>query len=368
MIERWVEAVLRRQRSRTLLLTGSLLLVAAFTVVAGGPADAIPKKGSAPPCGTVVTTDLVLTGDMVCNGSALTIGAAGVTIDLNKHTITDTTETGTGITASSVNDVTVMDGRLEGFDIGVRLSNLSGATLDNVDVHLSSPHFFSGGIALTGVQHSLITGNTVYDPFIGISDSSGTSNTFSNNTIDHMGLNDPHNSLTGILVISSSGDLVTDNRIVGDPAGARAGDAIFIQQSAATTVTHNTVSMLGLAIADETTTGSVINDNTGYNNDEGLIATSPTQAVYENNMFNNNSIDGIAILSPSGVVLRNNSTNSNGSYGIHITGTASAVPTGNTANANSFGIVSQLPINVTGPTNHASGNHQANCVNVTPCS
>ncbi|MEV8632141.1 right-handed parallel beta-helix repeat-containing protein [Streptosporangium sp. NPDC051023] len=68
-------------------------------------------------CGAVLTSDVTLTGNLNCAGDALTIGANGVTVDLNGHTITGD-GTGRGITLEKKADVTVQNGTITRFKLG----------------------------------------------------------------------------------------------------------------------------------------------------------------------------------------------------------------------------------------------------------
>ncbi|MEV4755865.1 right-handed parallel beta-helix repeat-containing protein [Micromonospora sp. NPDC049559] len=110
--------------ARTLSCLATAITLAATLVVAAGPAHAAPPVA----CGDTVTADVVLTADLTCPGDGLSIGADGVTVDLNGHTISGSA-TGTGIQAVEVDDLRVRDGVIRGFTIGVLLENVGDAEL-----------------------------------------------------------------------------------------------------------------------------------------------------------------------------------------------------------------------------------------------
>ena len=56
-------------------------------------------------CGQVITTDAVLRTDLTCAGDAMTIGASGVTVRLNGHTIRSSDGVGAGIDLGVERDV-----------------------------------------------------------------------------------------------------------------------------------------------------------------------------------------------------------------------------------------------------------------------
>ena len=70
-------------------------------------------------CGETVTQDVRLDGDLACAGNGLTVGADGIRIDLNGHTIQGS-GTGVGIAITGHHDVTISGGRLRGFAVAFR--------------------------------------------------------------------------------------------------------------------------------------------------------------------------------------------------------------------------------------------------------
>jgi hypothetical protein len=104
-----------------------LLLLTALLVLGIGPA-----RAQALGCGATVTQDVTLTADLLdCPGDGLVVGAAGITVDLNGHTVSGRIISGgdpgqVGIDNSGGHDdVTIRNGTVRDFARG--------------GVHLSGP-------------------------------------------------------------------------------------------------------------------------------------------------------------------------------------------------------------------------------------
>ena len=100
---------------------GGLLLVAPMSLGIGNGAQV--DGGNL--CGTIITTDLKLTQDMSCTGGGLTVGANGVTINLNGHTIAGSgpARPFIGIAVNGWSNVTIRDGTVTMFRTGVAIIN-----------------------------------------------------------------------------------------------------------------------------------------------------------------------------------------------------------------------------------------------------
>jgi len=110
----------------TVLLAASLSLGQGF----GAPQD---TSGL---CGTTVTTDLRLTSDLSCPGNGLVIGANGVSIWLNGHTISGTgpARPFVGIAVNGWTNVTVRDGTITLFRTGISIVNSNHVKVMDVAV------------------------------------------------------------------------------------------------------------------------------------------------------------------------------------------------------------------------------------------
>ena len=88
------------------------------------------------------------------------IGADHVTLDLNGHTV-DGQGAGTGVSAASRRDVTVVRGAIQGFAEGVALNRVEGATLRDLGLG-------GNGISCTFSEGCTIEGNAVYGAGIAV--------------------------------------------------------------------------------------------------------------------------------------------------------------------------------------------------------
>ena len=119
------------------------------------------QGGSATPitsCGQVVTTNAFLTGDLYCPGSdGVVVGASGITIDLKGHWLRGNSGSATnGVESVGFQKVTVKNGKVRNFDVGVYLSAADGSSVSNI--------FSTGnpgqGIYLTGDSLSVKSSTT----------------------------------------------------------------------------------------------------------------------------------------------------------------------------------------------------------------
>ncbi|HJU42104.1 MAG TPA: right-handed parallel beta-helix repeat-containing protein, partial [Vicinamibacterales bacterium] len=95
-------------------------------------------------CGDVITADTVLDSDLTCAAEGLVIGASGVTLDLNGHTLTGPGLTcnpcvfppgasvPSGVRVQGRDGVTIKNGYITGFVYGIRLVNASNNIIDHV--------------------------------------------------------------------------------------------------------------------------------------------------------------------------------------------------------------------------------------------
>jgi hypothetical protein len=151
----------REQPARHLVL--AVLLALGSLALAAGPAHAQPLR-----CGDTVTQDTTLTADLLeCPGDGLVIGAGGITLDLNGHTISGQIISGSNLEQVGIDnsaghdDVTIRNGRVEFFYhggihlVGADRNRVEGVTLDL---------FHDFGLLLEGGSGNRFTGNSVSRP------------------------------------------------------------------------------------------------------------------------------------------------------------------------------------------------------------
>jgi parallel beta-helix repeat protein len=245
-----------------------LLLITGLIATAGGAAAANDL------CGTTITGDLKLDHDLVCAGDGLVVGADGIRVDLNGHTVAGSGG-GVGIIVAGRADVTIANGVIRNFQAAVRLNAATGIVIrhnelvqngDGIDVQ-------AGGVGNT-VKENTFRNHTVRAIMLrgGSSDNDIKNNTFVANRIGVLvnGAIDTElkdnlvseSSLAGIrLNNAATGNTVKDNilttNLVGieflvtPPAGSSVGN-----EFKGNTVTGNGCGLLGL------TTGNTFKDNT----------------------------------------------------------------------------------------------------------
>jgi hypothetical protein len=144
-----------------------LVTVAVVTqlVVLGGRASATTTFT----CGVPVTTNVTLSGNVYCPGSSgIVIGADGLTIDLNHHTVSGDLS-GNGLDAAGHDDIVVKNGEFLRFAYGIFAENASdrlslrhmevvysaqmGIVIDGSSPHIDTTESLNGGsfgILITG--------------------------------------------------------------------------------------------------------------------------------------------------------------------------------------------------------------------------
>lgn len=196
-------------RRRALTAAAAVLVL----VITGLTMSTRAHAAAAVQCGSVITTSTTLQADVgPCPANGLIIAASNITLDLGGHSVIGTftqqspnpptnVSDAEGIELSQVSGVTVTNGTIYHFAVGVRLDGSSGNTITHLNVHdnigdLGVDTADNGdGIALYASNHNLIDHNVVrHDgPWDGIatlsSDGSGGTdgasyNTISNNIID----------------------------------------------------------------------------------------------------------------------------------------------------------------------------------------
>jgi parallel beta-helix repeat protein len=171
------------------LLNTEAALAATNSLTLPPPTDGVPT------CGSVITKDVTLRSDLQCDKDGLIVGADGITINLNGHTIThndgknsnsavDPTKIfggNTGILVPNSNHIAVSGpGEISNFDTGIAFTGTSGGKVSDV-------------ILKNNKAGALILGSNNIEVSI---------NTFSNNNY-------------GVVSKSSQGDKVVFNSISG---------------------------------------------------------------------------------------------------------------------------------------------------------
>ena len=241
--------------------------VALLFITASAFALAPMSSGAAPShvvCGQTVTTNTTLTSNLNCSGPGLIVRGEGTVLDLNSFTITGS-GTGDGVTVPLGESVTVRNGTIQGFNVGVRGGVQDGFT----------------------TTFTTLAGLTIRNNVVGIG----------------LGLR--------ILVKNS---IITRNSSIGMDIGAANGDVVtgsLISENGS-----NGITLLGFA------DGAVFSHNTFKNNGgDGLAAFDSSSTVVANFAIGNKG-DGIRLetdlgpLSAPRYFIARNVANHNGRLGI----------------------------------------------------
>jgi parallel beta-helix repeat protein len=155
---------LRWSLALTVVLALVSLLAAATRAPGGTTPKAKPAKATVPllravnvVCGQTLSQNTKLDNDLSgCPGTGLVIGADGITLDLNKHTI-DGSGSGNGI-FNGGHRATIQNGTVTGFNAGVFVSGSSGSRVQN----LRAGDNAGNGIFVID-SAAVVTGNTAFD-------------------------------------------------------------------------------------------------------------------------------------------------------------------------------------------------------------
>lgn len=252
---------------------------------------------AAPQCGVSVNGKLVLDANMSCvNAPALTVNSDNVTIDLNGHTISCTGAgyKGScqglslfGITVDGKKNVLIKGpGKIEGFDVGVRLSDTTAVTVRDLTVTGPAPADFGSNPRPSFAAG--ITSSSTWCP----------ANTPSLSLIN----NDISNVSLGISLSTVKCVKVSHNYVHDINSDVMWSNALSVYNSSSVSIDGNRVERAGT--------------NYGYL-DGGIILQAGTQTTeVTNNAVSGNCGNGVLVYADShdntvkGNTIRNNGTSS----------------------------------------------------------
>lgn len=183
-------------------------------------------------CGATIVEDVRLDHDITCAVNGLIVGADGIKINLDGHTIAGQ-GSGVGISVVGRTDVSIKGGTIRNFLTGVLIVNSSGVVVhdtqlvdhvDGIDVQAGSvgntikANHFQGnrtrGIMLRGgVSAIVVKDNTFVANRTGILVNGPVGTTVKDNTVSS-------STLAGIRIgVLATDNLVADNTITSNPAG-----------------------------------------------------------------------------------------------------------------------------------------------------
>jgi sugar lactone lactonase YvrE len=313
--------------------SGNLLIAdsqndAIRNVAAGTPPPVIATKKTAD-CGMTVTQNLTLSDDIgPCPGDGLMIGADGVHLNLNGHTITGSyshTGQSVGIRVTSHSRVKISDGTVTGFDAGVALISgynniVTGMTVaNNQGSQNTGNDTFGDGIVMFASSRNTITGNSVLNngPFDGISmiGQGADNNLIQDNTVkDTIGTGRVFQAGTG-LGITTNPFLGFDRpRMVSLNGNQIVGNTVINNAAAGISTVSNVNGVVRSNISEGNGFGSFIHGvfpGNGIGVTHVQQSTFTTSELVENNQVYGNARSGIEVVALGNQIL-NNVGNGNG--------------------------------------------------------
>jgi hypothetical protein len=336
-------------------LTFALALLALTLLVPSAQANHVQ-------CGDVITQSTKLDSDLInCPANGVVIGADGITLDLNGHTID-----GTGFHPGSSNGVddsggfdgpTIEGGTIRDFRYGVFLDQVDGADIRRVEAKED----------LVCVRLRFSTGNTIeQSALVGNGEAVALEEGANRNRVTN---NEIAQNSIGVFVLPFDNNFPHPpelNRIERNSLSAN-GTGISIPFGYRNTVADNRINSTIRAGIDLGSFGNVAVRNFLSGNGIGIqVAGQGTGTLVAANRIAASAGDGIQVTSAvNGVTIERNTSNQNGDDGIDVD-TPSAVIAKNTANFNTDFGIEAVPGVTDGGGNKARGNgNPAQCLNVT---
>jgi parallel beta-helix repeat protein len=354
-------------------------LILAGALVSSVPAAAKAAPGT-PKCGDTLTHSVRLTADLTdCLADGLVIGAAGIIVDLNGHTIDGTVTQATdcdvatapaaGISAGGYDGLTIKNGTIQqfaaGFNAGSDTEGMADSTLHDLTVRDNR----FGGITLGSGQplnnDNRIVGNDVYGNgcLDGITLNNGRGNVVAHNR--------SHDNGGGITICCSDNNVVRDNEVLDNANNgiavlfgahgtvvrenhvARNSNDIVVFEASGNSITRNRATDAvvcadcglptgyGIGIAGGSDGNVVSGNSVARTQQDGIRIIDldpadsanpvPNRTQVRGNIVRGAGADGILVdAAANGTVLERNYAFGAGDDGIHVDSAASAL-TGNRA-------------------------------------
>ncbi|HEX5448486.1 MAG TPA: right-handed parallel beta-helix repeat-containing protein [Gaiellaceae bacterium] len=297
-------------------------LVAGLVLVFGNAASGQSTTiFTVPACNSVVSQNTTLTGDMSCSGTlanALTIGAPGITLNLNGHTIT-----GNGSYACvyvyEYNNVTINGGTFAGCEEGVYIEYAADVTVSNNKSSGSSTVEYGVYADYSGIT---VKGNSFVDPSSqGVSTEYDGGDTITKNTVTFTSTTSSY----GFEDEYGNTNTYSNNTVTGPTGGSSYG--FYMYETASSQLLGNSVTggEYGYYVeCDEYATANLNGNGASDTSSDGFY-------IYECENFEENYND------PTVTQVVNNVATNAGGYGIDDYYNTNAIYSGNTANGNDDG-------------------------------
>jgi parallel beta-helix repeat protein len=292
-------------------------LAAAMAVLLAG---FVPAADAALQCGDTITANKKLKKNLLnCPDDGITIGAAGVKLDLNGHKITGVSADNTvGVHALAADAVIKGAGSVRNFDENIRISSSDGSVVRKVDVRGGDE-----GITVTESSGVIVKQNKIRDyraDGISILNDSDIALVERNRIT---GPDESDISNTAIAVAGGDDHVLRENTLIGTEEST-AGVIVRLSALRTQVLSNQASGFTGQGIhlyegaAQTLLKGNVLQRN-GWGIKVSNIASPPIATEIEKNVTDNNDINGIE-LETNGSTLKKNTANGNGVWGILSTG------------------------------------------------
>ena len=261
-------------------------------------------------CGDAIIQDTTLDSDLVdCPGAGVVIGAAGITLDLNGHTIAATEESDgqSGVDNSGGHDgVTVKNGTITDFFAAVRFVEAGAGVVSGLEV-VRGLVWVGGGSDRNRIEANRILGQILVD-------GQSSDNEIARNHVTRG---------AGVLLVFGFRNRIEDNVVTEGGAG------IVALGANDTTIARNTVSRnIGAGISNRSNHTLIEGNHVTRNGfgsvfqdpNSGIVSFNSLDVTIRGNHVSRNGLDGISIVqSQRGVtIVEGNMTLRNGDDGIDV--------------------------------------------------
>jgi hypothetical protein len=378
-----------------------VMTMAAF-VGLGAPAGAAPPAPIA--CGAKIVTSVTLHHDLLgCPADGLVVGAPGITIDLNGHTISGTNAPGgEGIADDGYGHVVVEHGQIRTFfehGVGLRHAPATGLTADSISNNVVA--FEADGIVVkrspgVRIDHNRLNRNSWDGLFVFASPHSRVEHNVAdanpNNGMEINGGSDwtrvsgnetSRNGNVGIAAGAMQHAMIDHNAANGNGFGMQAEDTgIFFFDLNDSVIAHNTTArnVVGIDLFGglHGSTGNNVAENAANENeilglvidsgDGGTLTNGANQNLVRGNSANRNRGSGVDGGAGVGVfgrgnLLVQNRADGNTADGFLVLGPGNAL-VGSGANGNGGHGINAIHGTIDGGGNHAHGNLPPQCVGI----
>jgi hypothetical protein len=189
----------------------------------------IPAKSLS--CGEVIKESVKLSTNLVCTGDGLIIGADGITVDLNGHSLEGPGPKSSkiGVMLATSSGVTLKGpGTISGYQAGTLDTGGQGNTITGINYDDNQIAIFLTGAKDTDIERNMLTGND-----IGMASHSASTTTFAKNMLDD-------NALAGVTLVNTADNKVDTNIIEGSNNGVFADSQSTGNKITTNTIMHNT--------------------------------------------------------------------------------------------------------------------------------